>query len=62
MVGPAHDAIRYHRFPARVSANGMSEQVGVEFPNGVLVSSDAGTPSALEGGDWVEALEFDAVL
>ena len=40
----------------------MNDQTETDLPNGVLVSLDAGTPSALEGGGWGEALEFPAVL
>ena len=38
------------------------DQAGLDSPDGVLVSADAGTPSALDGGDWLEALEFVRVL
>jgi DNA mismatch repair protein MutS2 len=40
----------------------MNDQTETDLPDGVLVSLDAGTPSALEGGGWGEALEFPAVL
>ena len=48
----------------------MTEQADVELPHGVLVSSDAGAPSAfpleesaiLGSEDALEALEFAAVL
>ncbi len=55
----------------------MTDPTGAELPDGVLVSTDAGTPSAFEGnrspGEWtagadvrwddaLEALEFGAVL
>src|SRR5512140_3413704 len=55
----------------------MTDPTGAELPDGVLVSTDAGTPSAFEGNrspdDWtvgadatwdeaLEALEFGAVL
>ncbi|MFN8650316.1 MAG: Smr/MutS family protein [Gemmatimonadales bacterium] len=40
----------------------MNEEFEADFPDGVLVSLDAGTPSALEGGSWGDALEFPAVL
>ena len=40
----------------------MNDQTETDLPNGVLVSLDAGTPSALEGGEWAEALEFASVL
>lgn len=40
----------------------MMDQVVPASPDGVLVSSDAGTPSALNGGDWIDALEFTRVL
>ncbi len=40
----------------------MKDQNETDSPHGVLVSLDAGTPSALDGGDWGEALEFPAVL
>ena len=40
----------------------MNDQTETDLPDGVLVSLDAGTPSALEGGDWGDALEFALVL
>jgi DNA mismatch repair protein MutS2 len=40
----------------------MMAQAVPDSPDGVLVSADAGTPSALDGGDWLEALEFTRVL
>jgi DNA mismatch repair protein MutS2 len=40
----------------------MMDQAVPDSPDGVLVSADAGTPSALEGGGWLEALEFARVL
>ncbi len=40
----------------------MNDRTETDLPDGVLVSLDAGTPSALEGGSWGEALEFPAVL
>jgi DNA mismatch repair protein MutS2 len=40
----------------------MNDQTETDVPDGVLVSMDAGTPSALEGGEWVDALELSAVL
>ncbi len=40
----------------------MNDQTETDLPDGVLVSLDAGTPSALEGGEWGDALEFATVL
>ncbi|HEY7727289.1 MAG TPA: hypothetical protein VID50_02435, partial [Candidatus Eisenbacteria bacterium] len=40
----------------------MNDQTETDLPDGVLVSLDAGTPSALEGGEWGDALEFPSVL
>ncbi|HWA57520.1 MAG TPA: Smr/MutS family protein [Gemmatimonadales bacterium] len=40
----------------------MNEQNLADFPHGVLVSLDAGTPSALEGGPWGDILEYPRVL
>ena len=40
----------------------MNDQTETDLPHGVPVSLDAGTPSALEGGEWGDALEFATVL